>query len=140
LQLLGRQLFRPLSKLMTRQALDQQPQLVILGRQLTQHLLQRGQIVRQCVRVDLHAAVMNDVSAPVPELFCRYRNFLPDWLDYPANSGRRRSTGARHSQPSSKAASCAEVSVIRPDVSADGQTNCPRSSRLVNMHNPIPSC
>jgi hypothetical protein len=53
----------------------------------------------------------------------RCQNFLQRHANYPANSGRRLGTGALHSQPSSKATSCAEVSMIRPIVSADGQTN-----------------
>jgi hypothetical protein len=69
---------------------------------------------------------MNDVAASLPELFAAASN-------YPASSGRRRSTGARHPQPSSNAASCAVVSEIRPVVSADGHTNWPRSSRLVQI-------
>ena len=69
LQLLNRQLFGPTAELMTRQACDQQPKLVVLGIQLAQHLLQRDRIVRQCVRVDLHTAVMNDAAASLPELF-----------------------------------------------------------------------
>ncbi len=70
LQLLNRQLFGPTAELMTRQACDQQPKLVVLGVQLAQHLLQRDRIVRQCVRVDLHTAVMNDAAASLPEPFC----------------------------------------------------------------------
>jgi hypothetical protein len=46
LQLIGTQLFGPAAELVTREALDQQPQLVILGMQLAQHLLQDRGIVR----------------------------------------------------------------------------------------------
>ena len=88
LQLLGRQLFGPTAELMTRQALDQQPKLVVLGIQLAQHLLQRDGIVRQCVRVDLHSAMMNDAAASLPELFA-----APGKL-----SGEFRSA-ARHRRP-----------------------------------------
>ncbi len=59
---------------------------------------------------------------------------------YPASSGLRRGAGARHSQPSSSAASCAADSAILPVVVAEGQTNWPCSSRFVSRHRPIPSC
>ena len=76
LQLLNRQLFGPTTELMTRQALNQQPQFVILGVQLAQHLLQHDGIIRQCVGVDRHNAVMNDVPASVPEFFVRQAGVL----------------------------------------------------------------
>ena len=88
MQLLNRQLFGPTAELMTRQACDQQPKFVVLGIQLAQHLLQRDRIIRQCVRVDLHTAVMNDAAASLPELFA-----APCKL-----SGQFRST-SRHRRP-----------------------------------------
>ena len=54
--------------------------------------------------------------------------------------GRTRHLIYMHSQPSSNATNCADDSAIRPVVLADGQVNCPRSSRLVSMHRPMPSC
>jgi hypothetical protein len=120
--LFNRQLFGGAAELMTRQTLDQQPQLVIHGRQRTRHLLQRGQIIWQCVQIYLHTAVMDDVFASVPELSCRCHSILRVCsiiLPTPAALA----PPARHSQPSSKAASCAEVSAIRSELSADGQAN-----------------
>jgi hypothetical protein len=46
LQLIGTQLFGPTAELVTREALDQQSQLVVLGMQFAQHLLQDRGIVR----------------------------------------------------------------------------------------------
>jgi hypothetical protein len=47
---------------MAQQALDQLPQLLVLGLQfrhhLPQHLLQDSRIVRQCREIDLHNTVM----------------------------------------------------------------------------------
>ena len=55
---------------MAREALDQQAQLVVLGIQFAQHLLQQDRVVRQGVRDGLHIAMMNEALASVPEL-CR---------------------------------------------------------------------
>ena len=106
LQLIGGQLSGAAAELLARQALDQQAQLVVLGDQLAllmqqhaQHLLQHGGVFRQGVRIDLHLATTDDAAAPGPELVCG-RHI------YPASSGLRRGTGARHSHPPSRAASC----------------------------------
>jgi hypothetical protein len=76
LKLLNCQLFGATTELMTRQALDHQPQFVVLGVQLAQHLLQHDGIIRQCVSVDRHNLVMNDVSASVLEFFVRQTGIL----------------------------------------------------------------
>ena len=56
------QLLGAAAELVAQQALDQQPQLVILGLQfrhnLLQHLLQDSRIVRQGREIDLHNAMM----------------------------------------------------------------------------------
>jgi hypothetical protein len=77
--------------------------------------------------------MMNDCFASLRELVALYKQI------YPASSGRRRATGARHSHPSSNAASCADDNAIRPVVCVDGQANWPCSSRLLSMHSPTPS-
>ncbi len=69
-----------------------------------QHLLQQRRVVRQGVGVDLHTAMMNQPAASKPETMSTKCEI------YPANSGRRGFTGARHSQPSSRAANCADES------------------------------
>ena len=114
----GVELLGAAAELVAQQALDQQPQLVVLGMQfrmllrrrgdhIAQHLLQDGGVVRQGVEVDLHAAMMNNAPASAPALRSTSALF------YPASSGLRRVTGARHSQPSSSVASCAAESAIR---------------------------
>ena len=115
LQLVRAELLRPAAELVPQQTLGQQPQLVILGLQRTvlmhgipEHPLQDGGIVGQRVEVDLHAPMMPDVAAsdlPFPAKSHRC---------YPASSGRRRGTGARHSQPSSSAANCAVDKAMHP--------------------------
>jgi hypothetical protein len=54
LQLIRAQLLRPLAELLMQQALDQQPQLVVLGMQLAHHLLQDRRVVRNGFSVDRH--------------------------------------------------------------------------------------
>ena len=117
LTLLGGQLLGAMTELVAHQALDQQAQLVVLGVHFVQHLPQQGGVVRQGFGRNLHRAVMNDAAASVPEFVASGHEI------YPASSGWRRAAGARHSHPSSSAASCAEDSVIRPVVLADGQAN-----------------
>lgn len=63
------------AELVTGQALDQQPEFVVLSMQFTmlqqhypQHLLQRCGIVRQGVEVDLHVDTMNDHAASALDL------------------------------------------------------------------------
>lgn len=75
LQLVGGELLRPSAELVTRQPLDQQPELVILGVQRpllvqhrAQHLLQGGRVVWQRVEVDLHGVMMTDAAASRPAL------------------------------------------------------------------------
>ena len=75
LQLARGQLFGAAAELMARQALDQQAELVVLGVQFAllvqhraQHLLQQGGPVRQGVGVDLHIAMMDNATAPLPGL------------------------------------------------------------------------
>ena len=70
LQLVGAQLLGAATELVARQALDQQPQLVVLGVQFAllqqhrpQHLLQYRGVVRQGVGIDLHDA---DDERPPP--------------------------------------------------------------------------
>ncbi len=57
---------------------------------------------------------------------------------YPVFSGRHVRFGIRQSMPSSSIASCAEVRLILPSFAA-GQTNRPRSNRLLNRHAPCES-
>jgi len=45
------------------------------------------------------------------------------WLSQPTSRGWARGTGARHSHPSSNAASCGAESAMRPVDVADGQAN-----------------
>ncbi len=73
LQLVGRQLLGPAAELVAGQALDQQPHLVVLGRQRAllqqhrpQHQLQRRGVLRQGVGVDLHTAMMDGAAASRP--------------------------------------------------------------------------
>ena len=73
LQLIGCQLLGPAAKLVPRQALDQQPQFVVLGGKCTllkhdrpQHQLQGGGVVGQGGEIDLHTAMMTDVAASRP--------------------------------------------------------------------------
>jgi hypothetical protein len=61
LQLVGAQLLRAATELVTNEALDQQPQLVVLGVQFAvlqqhrpQHLLQYRGVIREGFQVDLH--------------------------------------------------------------------------------------
>src|SRR5208337_5635379 len=68
LQLIRRQLLRPATELVARKALDQQPQLVVLGQQLLQHPLQDRGIIRQAISIARHEAMMNDRFASLPEL------------------------------------------------------------------------
>ena len=83
LQLIRRQLFGPATELVARKALDQQPQLVVLGQQLLQHLLQDRGIIRQVVSIARHNAMMNDRFASLPELVAPNSKIL---------SGKRRSS------------------------------------------------
>jgi uncharacterized SAM-binding protein YcdF (DUF218 family) len=66
-------LLRSAAELMAGEALDQQPQLVVLGGELAllehhrpQHQLQRGGVVRQGGEIDLHTAMMTDAAASRP--------------------------------------------------------------------------
>ena len=79
LELVRVELLGAAAELVAHQALDQQPQLVVLGMQfrmllrrrgddLAQHLLQDGGVVRQGVEIDLHATIMNNAPASVPAL------------------------------------------------------------------------
>ena len=68
LQLIRRQLLGPTTELVARQPLNQQTQLVILGQQFLQHLLQDRGIIRQAFSVARHNAMMNDAIASRPEL------------------------------------------------------------------------
>ena len=84
LELIPSELFRAAAKLMTQQALDQPPQLVVLGVQFTllmhhrpQHLLQDGRIVRQRVEVNLHDVIMNNAPASMPAFLCGGASFTP---------------------------------------------------------------
>jgi hypothetical protein len=145
LQLIGSQLLGAAAKPMPQQALDQHAEFVVLGVQfpvlirrrghrIPQHLLQQSRVVRQTVEVDLHRAMMINAVASVPAFPTGSAHF------YPANAGRRRIAGARHSHPSSSATNCADVNAIRPAVLADGHWNWPCSSRFVSMQSPMPSC
>ena len=89
-------------------------QFTLLMHHRPQHLLQDGRIVRQRVEVNLHDVIMNNAPASMPAFpAMRWRQF------YPANSGPALElAGARHSQPSSNATSCAGDSEIRPVVVA----------------------
>jgi len=109
-------------------------QRAVLVHHIPQHLLQDGGIIGQRVEVDLHArmmpkAVASGLPFPIESQRC-----------YPASSGLRRGSGARHSQPSSSAANCAVDKAMHPVVVVVGQTNWPCSSRLVSRHRPTPSC
>jgi hypothetical protein len=86
LQLIRADLFGPAAEPMAQQALDQQPQLIILGVQfrvlpcrradhLAQHLLQQRGIVGQHLEIDLHAAIMDNALASVPGLSIRIGAF-----------------------------------------------------------------
>ena len=71
LQLIEVELLRSRAVAMAQQALDQLPQLLVLGLQLRhhlpQHLLQDIRIVRQCREIDLHnAMMMTHVVASLP--------------------------------------------------------------------------
>ena len=88
------ELFGAAAELMAQQALDQQPEFVVLGMQfrmllrccgdhLAQHLLQDGGVVRQSVEVDLHAMIMNNAPASAPAFRATSALF------YPASSGLR---------------------------------------------------
>ena len=57
---------------------------------------------------------------------------------HPTIAGRHVFCGIRQSMPSISIASCARLRLILPS-SAQGQTNRPRSRRLVNKHAPWPS-
>jgi hypothetical protein len=61
--------------------------------------------------------MMINAAASVPEFIARPTKI------YPASSGLRGRAGARHSQPSSSAASCADDSAILPVVLVVGQAN-----------------
>lgn len=122
---------------MAQQALDQHTQLVVLRRQfadlriaphrrrhrLAHHALQHGGLFGQRGQVDLHDGIMNDAAASppafsAPALFCvrpvLHQARSASGLPQPARTGRRLGTGARHSQPSNKAANCDAVSEIAP--------------------------
>ena len=121
LELVRAQLLRPASKLVAHEPLHQQPQLLILGvqfamleQQRAHDLLQRSGVVRQGLGIDRHGMTLNDRSASL---------LAENAPVQPASSGRDRATGARHSQPSSRAASCAADSAIRPVDVADSQAN-----------------
>ena len=62
LQLIEVELFRTRAVAVAQQALDQLPQLLVLGLQfrhnLLQHALQDSRIVRQCREIDLHNTMM----------------------------------------------------------------------------------
>jgi hypothetical protein len=70
LQLIKVKLLRAGTKSMPQQALDQQPQLFVLGLQLrhhfSQHALQNIRIVRQCREINLHIGMMMYVVASLP--------------------------------------------------------------------------
>ncbi len=73
LQLILRELLGPATELVAGQALDQQPQFVVLGGELTllehhrpQHQLQRRGVVGQGGEIDLHIAMMTDAAATPP--------------------------------------------------------------------------
>jgi hypothetical protein len=79
LELVRVELLGAAAELVAHQALDQQPQLVVLGMpfrmllrrrgdDLAQHLLQDGGVVRQGVEINLHAMIMNNAPASVPAL------------------------------------------------------------------------
>jgi hypothetical protein len=55
---------------MPQQALDQQPQLLVLGLQLRhhlpQHLLQDIRLVGECREIDLHTVMMRHAAASLP--------------------------------------------------------------------------
>jgi hypothetical protein len=113
LQLFVGQLLRAAAELVARQAKQQKAnflvfrmQFTMLIEQSTQHVLQYGRVVRQVFRIDLHLPMMINVAASVPE-------FIEGAVKiYPASSGLRGRAGARHSHPSSGAASCADDSAI----------------------------
>jgi hypothetical protein len=58
------------------EALDQQAQLVVLGIQFAQHLLQQDRVVRQGLGNGLHIAMMNEVIASPPEFVAPICIFL----------------------------------------------------------------
>ena len=70
LQLIEVELLRTRAIAMAQQALDQLPQLLVLGLQfrhnLPQHALQDIRIVRQCREIDLHIVMMTHVVASLP--------------------------------------------------------------------------
>ena len=141
LQLVRVELLRSAAELLPQQARDQQPQLVVLGMQravllhgIPQHLPQDGGIIGQRVEVDLHAPMMPNAAAPDLQFPAQSQRC------YPASSGLRRGTGARHSQPSSSAANCGVDKAMQPVVVVVGQANCPCSSFFVSRHRPTPSC
>ncbi len=79
LELVRIELLGAAAKLVTRQALDQQPQLVVLrgqrrvllhrrGDHLAQHPLQDGGIIGQGIKVDLHPGIMNNALASMPAI------------------------------------------------------------------------
>ena len=76
LQLIRRQLFGAATELVSREALDQQAQLVVLGIQFAQHLLQQDRVVRQVVGIALHVAMMNEVIASLPEFVAPDREII----------------------------------------------------------------
>ena len=126
LQLVRAQLLGLSTELLTREAQDQQPQLVVLGMQRAllvqhrpQHLLQHRGVARQGIEIDLHDGYSARHRRAAASLCVQNRPL------YLANSGRRTGAGARLSHPSSRAASCGGESAIRPDDVVDGQTNWP---------------
>src|SRR6185437_9113709 len=79
LELVRIELLGAAAKLVPCQALNQQPQLVVLGGQrrillrrrgdhLAQHPLQDGRIIRQGIKVDRHALIMNNALASRPAI------------------------------------------------------------------------
>jgi hypothetical protein len=74
LQLIRRQLLGPAAELVARQALNQQAQLVVLGKQILQHLLQQCRIIRQSLT--WHAAMMNDCFASKRELIALNKQII----------------------------------------------------------------
>jgi hypothetical protein len=95
---------------------------------------QQDRVVRQGVGIALHVAMMNEVIASLPGFVAPDREIVPRVPVCGAAPVRD------HSHPSSNAANWAGDSAIRPVMVADGHTNWPRSSRLVNMQSPTPSC
>jgi hypothetical protein len=88
LELVRVELFGAAAELVAQQTLDQQSQLVVLGMQfrmllrrcgddLAQHLPQDGGVVRQGVKIDLHAMIMNNAPASLPAFNPCRRAFLP---------------------------------------------------------------